>query len=65
MRKTSTSTQRRKQSVTRDLTARKAGGAKGGIIAVLIGLVRPQPDDPARGAAHDAARLRRSSRRRT
>lgn len=44
MRKTSTSTQRRKQSVTRDLTARKAGGAKGGIIAVLIGLVRPQPD---------------------
>ena len=44
MRKTSTSTQRRKQSVTRDLTARKAGGAKGGIIAVLIGLFRPQPD---------------------
>jgi hypothetical protein len=44
MRKTSTNTQRRKQSVTRDLTARKAGGAKGGIIAVLIGLVRPQPD---------------------
>jgi hypothetical protein len=44
MRKTSTITQRRKQSVTRDLTARKAGGAKGGIIAVLIGLVRPQPD---------------------
>lgn len=44
MRKTSTSTQRRKQSVTRDLTARKTGGAKGGIIAVLIGLFRPQPE---------------------
>ena len=44
MRKTSTNTQRRKRFATRDLTARKAGGAKGGIIAVLIGLLRPQPE---------------------
>jgi hypothetical protein len=44
MKKASINTQRRKQSVTRDLTARKAGGAKGGIIAVLIGLLRPQPE---------------------
>jgi hypothetical protein len=44
MRKASPSTQRRKRSVTLDLTARKAGGTKGGIIAVLIGLLRPQPE---------------------
>ena len=43
MRRTTTGTQRRKRSATRDLTARKAG-AKGGIIAVLIGLLRPQPE---------------------
>jgi hypothetical protein len=43
MKKTRIGTQRRKHSATRDLTARKAG-AKGGIIAVLIGLFRPQPE---------------------
>jgi hypothetical protein len=43
MKKASTRGQRRKRSAARDLTARKAG-AKGGIIAVLIGLFRPQPE---------------------
>jgi hypothetical protein len=43
MKKASTRSQGRKRSAARDLTARKAG-AKGGIIAVLIGLFRPQPE---------------------
>jgi hypothetical protein len=43
MKKASTSTRGRKRSAARDLTARKAG-PKGGIIAVLIGLLRPQPE---------------------
>jgi hypothetical protein len=37
----------RKQAANRDLTARKAGDTRGGIIAVLIGLLRPQPAQPA------------------
>ena len=37
----------RKRTTNRDLTARKAGATRGGIIAVLIGLVRPQPTPPA------------------
>jgi hypothetical protein len=44
MKKASTSILGRKRSTTRDLTARKAGVTKGGIIAVLIGLLRPQPE---------------------
>jgi hypothetical protein len=44
MSKASTSTQHRKLSVPRDLTARKGDGTKGGIIAVLIGMLRPQPE---------------------
>jgi hypothetical protein len=47
MKKTGTRSQTRKRSVNRDLTARKAGATRGGIIAVLIGLVRPQPLQPA------------------
>ena len=46
MKKLSTRTQARKRAANRDLTARK-DGARGGIIAVLIGLVRPQPAQPA------------------
>ena len=47
MKKLTTRTQARKQTVNRDLTARKAGATRGGIIAVLIGLVRPQQPAPA------------------
>ena len=47
MKKLSTRTQARKRVANRDLTARKAGATRGGIIAVLIGLVRPQPVQPA------------------
>ena len=43
MNKVSSSTQAQKRSTTRDLTARKADVARGGIIGVLIGLLRPQP----------------------
>jgi hypothetical protein len=39
--------QARKRTANRDLTARKGGATRGGIIAVLIGLVRPQPTQPA------------------
>ena len=39
--------QTRKRTAKRDLTARKAGATRGGIIAVLIGLLRPQPTQPA------------------
>ena len=37
----------RKRAANRDLTVRKAGATRGGIIAVLIGLLRPQPAQPA------------------
>ena len=47
MKQLSTRTQVRKRAANRDLTARKAGATRGGIIAVLIGLVRPQPVQPA------------------
>jgi len=46
MKKTGTRTQAPKRLANRDLTARKAGATRGGIIAVLIGLVRPQPAQP-------------------
>ena len=39
--------QTRKRTVNRDLTPRNAGAARGGIIAVLIGLLRPQPTQAA------------------
>jgi len=47
MKKTGTKNQTRKRAANLDLTARKAGATRGGIIAVLIGLVRPQPVQPA------------------
>jgi hypothetical protein len=48
MKKLSTRTPTRKRAANLDLTARKAGATRGGIIAVLIGLLRPQPAQPAR-----------------
>jgi len=46
MKKLGTQVQARKRTVNRDLTPRK-GDARGGIIAVLSGLLRPQPAQPA------------------
>jgi hypothetical protein len=47
MKKLSTRTQARKRTANRDLTPRNSGATRGGIIAVLIGLLRPQPAQPA------------------
>ena len=47
MKKQSTQVQARKRTVNRDLTPRRGDVARGGIIAILIGLLRPQPAQPA------------------